>query len=120
MKLVIEQDEKDDLAEVLAELLDKKGITPSIEQEAAIIALKMFGQKFMIGLEMNRGINNLLVQLKEMAKKDPPKRFENYEYDKAPEQEAPQQEYQQPQTEKNSLVEDIEGNFGEITDLVTT
>jgi hypothetical protein len=115
-----EQDEKDDLAEVLAELLDKKGITPSIEQEAAIIALKMFGQKFMIGLEMNRGINNLLTQLKEMAKKDPPKRFENYEYDKAPEQEAPQQEYQQPESNKNSVVEDIEGNFGEITDLVTT
>jgi hypothetical protein len=114
-----EEDEKNDLAEVLAELLDKKGITPSIEQEAAIIALKMFGQKFMIGLEMNRGINSLLAQLKDMAKQQPPKRFDNYEYDKAPEQEAPQEEYKQPEVERNSVVEDIEGNFGQITDLVT-
>jgi hypothetical protein len=109
-----EKEEKEDLAEVLAELLDKKGVTPSIEQEAAIIALQMFGKKFMIGYEMNRGINGLLSQLKEMQKGAP----KNYTaYDEQPQQQPqpqPQQEFNQ---EQNTIVSDIEGNFAGMTDI---
>jgi hypothetical protein len=110
-----EKEEKEDLAEVLAELLDKKGVTPSIEQEAAIIALQMFGKKFMIGYEMNRGINGLLTQLKEMSKGTP---RQNYTaYDEQPQQPQPQQEPVMEEDNKNTVVSDIEGNFAGMTDI---
>lgn len=94
-----EKEEKEDLAEVLAELLDKKGVSPSIEQETAIIALQMFGKKFMIGYDIKNGINSILGQLKEMGKTNT-----NYNA------------YDQPK-EQNTVVSDIEGNFTEIKEV---
>lgn len=106
------QHEKDDLAEVLAELLDKKGVSPSIEQEVAIIALKMFGEKFMIALDMKKGINSVLEQLKELNKG----KYTPYEE----KQEVPQQVPETKAQEKHSVVEEVEGNFSEITDVQET
>lgn len=111
------QDEKDDLAEVLAELLDKKGVSPSIEQELAIIALKMFGQKFMIALEMRKGVNDILQQLKSIGGNKPQRKvYEEKGYDE-PQQEQQQEPVSQPTQEKNTIVEDIEGNFAGMTDI---
>lgn len=110
------QDEKDDLAEVLAELLDKKGVSPTIEQELAIIALKMFGQKFMIAFEMRKGVNSVLEQLKALGGTAPQKRnYEEKGYDE-PQQTQPEP-VSQPTQEKNTIVEDIEGNFAGMTDI---
>lgn len=111
------QDEKDDLAEVLAELLDKKGVSPSIEQELAIIALKMFGQKFMIALEMRKGVNDILQQLKSIGGNKPQRKvYEEKGYDE-PQQEQQQEPVSQTTQEKNTIVEDIEGNFAGMTDI---
>lgn len=107
-----QQAEKDDLAEVLAELLDKKGISPSIEQEVAIIALKMFGEKFMIALDMKKGITNIIEQLKELNKNNK----SGYSYNE-PQQAQAQQNAEVANEEKNTIVEDIEGNFAGITDI---
>jgi hypothetical protein len=113
------QSEKDDLAEVLAELLDKKGISPTIEQEVAIIALKMFGEKFMLALDMKMGIKNVLEQLKELNKGNNTPQYSNY---REPEnvqqtfQEQPQEQFQQEEP-VNSVVAEVEGNFAGMTDI---
>lgn len=62
-----EQDEKDDLADVLAEVLMKKGFAPTAEQELAMIALKMFGQKVLVAIGMKKGIDNVISQLKALG-----------------------------------------------------
>ena len=111
------QDEKDDLAEVLAELLDKKGVSPTIEQELAIIALKMFGQKFMIAFEMRKGVNSVLEQLRALGGTAPQrKNYEEKGYDE-PQQQSQPEPVSQPTQEKNTIVEDIEGNFAGMTDI---
>ena len=111
------QGEKDDLAEVLAELLDKKGVSPTIEQELAIIALKMFGQKFMIAFEMRKGVNSVLEQLRALGGTAPQKRnYEEKGYDE-PQQQSQPEPVSQPTQEKNTIVEDIEGNFAGMTDI---
>jgi hypothetical protein len=118
-----DKEEKDDLADILAEVLDKKGISPSEEQEALIIALSMFGKKFLIAWDMKKGISNVLTQLKDMQKGQPPiqRQYEERGYD---EPEQPQQTQQEEEAQiisedpfKNTIVEDIEGNFAGMTDL---
>jgi hypothetical protein len=118
-----DKEEKDDLADILAEVLDKKGISPSEEQEALIIALSMFGKKFLIAWDMKKGISNVLTQLKDMQKGQPPiqRQYEEKGYD---EPEQPQQNQQEEEAQivaedpfKNTIVEDIEGNFAGMTDL---
>jgi hypothetical protein len=113
------QSEKDDLAEVIAELLDKKGFAPSIEQECAIIAAKMFGEKFMLGLDMRSGIKNVLEQLKELNKGNNTPQYSNYrepENVQQPFQEQPQEQFQQEEP-VNSVVAEVEGNFAGMTDI---
>lgn len=114
-----EQTEKDDLAEILAEVLEKKGVSPTEEQELLIIAFSMFGKKFMVAWDIKKGINNVIEQLKDIKKNGVP----NQEQYEQPEQEFQQSEqdveYAQ-QEEQNSVIADIESNFGGITDLVTT
>lgn len=122
-----DKEEKDDLADILAEVLDKKGISPSEEQEALIIALSMFGKKFLIAWDMKKGISNVLTQLRDMQKGQPPiqRQYEERGYD-TPEQQ-PQQTQQEEEAQiiqedpfKNTIVEDIEGNFAGMTDLQIT
>ena len=120
-----EQAEKDDLAEILAEVLDKKGITPSEEQELLIIAFSMFGKKFMVAWDMKKGINNIIEQLKDIKKNGVSNQQQQYQQEPVEQGEQifeqPQQEVQYVQEdEQHSVIEDIEGNFGAITDLVTT
>ena len=120
-----EQAEKDDLAEILAEVLDKKGITPSEEQELLIIAFSMFGKKFMVAWDMKKGINNIIEQLKDIKKNGVSNQQQQYQQEPVEKGEQifeqPQQEVQYVQEdEQHSVIEDIEGNFGAITDLVTT
>lgn len=113
------QSEKDDLADVLAELLDKKGIAPSIEQEVAIIALKMFGEKFMLALDMKAGIKSVLSQLRELNNNNNNRQnFSNYkepEYQEQPVNSEPQP--RQMEEPVNSVVAEVEGNFPGMTDI---
>ena len=122
-----DKEEKDDLAEILAEVLDKKGVSPTEEQEALIIAASMFGKKFLIGYDMKKGISNILTQLRDMQKGQPPiqRQYEEKGYDEQAEVVQNQQEEEaQIITEtdpfKNTIVEDIEGNFAGMTDLQIT
>ncbi len=121
-----EKEEKEDLADILAEVLDKKGISPSEEQEALIIAVAMFGKKLLIAYDMKKGIGNVLTQLRDMQKGQPPiqRQYEERGYD---EPEQPQQTQQEEEAQiiqdepfKNTIVEDIEGNFAGMTDLQIT
>jgi len=59
-----EQEEKDDLAEALAEVLSEKGFAPTAMQECLIIGAKVLGGKFLIAAQMSAGINSVLAQLK--------------------------------------------------------
>jgi len=59
-----DQEEKDDLAEALAEVLNEKGFAPTPMQECLIIGAKVLGGKFLIAAQMSAGINNVLAQLK--------------------------------------------------------
>jgi hypothetical protein len=113
------QSEKDDLADVLAELLDKKGIAPSIEQEVAIIALKMFGEKFMIALDMKSGIKSVLSQLRELNNSNNNRQnFSNYKEPEYQEQPVnPEPQTSQMEEPINSVVAEVEGNFPGMTDI---
>ena len=121
-----DKEEKDDLADILAEVLDKKGISPTEEQEALIIALSMFGKKFLIAWDMKKGISNVLTQLRDMQKGQPPiqRQYEEKGYDEPQAVQNQQEEEAQIITEndpfKNTIVEDIEGNFAGMTDLQIT
>ena len=124
-----EKEEKEDLADILAEVLDKKGISPSEEQEALIIAVSMFGKKLLIGYDMKKGISNVLGQLRDMQKGQPPiqRQYEERGYDEPEQAEQPQQTQQEEEAQiiqedpfKNTIVEDIEGNFAGMTDLQIT
>ena len=59
-----EQDEKNDLAEALGEVLNEKGFAPTPMQECLIIAAKVIGGKILIASQMSAGINSVLAQLK--------------------------------------------------------
>jgi len=59
-----DQEEKDDMAAVLAEVLESKGFAPTAEQELMIIAFKAFGQKALMAYGINKGIQQMLSQLK--------------------------------------------------------
>tara|TARA_R110000868_G_scaffold181220_9_gene422102 strand:- start:444 stop:1616 length:1173 start_codon:yes stop_codon:yes gene_type:complete len=121
-----DKEEKEDLAEILAEVLDKKGVSPTEEQEALIIAASMFGKKFLIGYDMKRGISSILTQLRDMQKGQPPiqRQYEEKGYDEPEAVKNQQEEEAQIITEtdpfKNTIVEDIEGNFAGMTDLQIT
>lgn len=110
-----EASEKEDLAEVLAELLDKKGVSPSIEQELAIIALKMFGQKVMVAMEMKRGVNSVLEQLKAMNTPAQKTAYQEPKYDDAPPPSPqPQETVSNFAQTQNTVVQEIRDNFPDI------
>jgi hypothetical protein len=122
-----DKEEKDDLADILAEVLDKKGISPSEEQEALIIALSMFGKKFLIAYDMKKGVSSVLGQLRDMQKGQPPiqKYYEERGYDESTNEVKQNQQEEEAQIIeedpfKNTIVEDIEGTFSGMTDLTTT
>lgn len=110
-----ESSEKEDLAEVLAELLDKKGVSPSIEQEVAIIALKMFGQKVMVAMEMKRGVNSILEQLRAMNTPTQKTAYQEPKYDDAPPPSPqPQETVSNFAEAQNTVVQEIRDNFPDI------
>ena len=121
-----EKQEIDDLADALAEVLDKKGISPTEEQELLIIATSVFGKKLMNAIEIKRDIGSVIQQLKEIkqsgAQMERQDYSETFDYSQAEQkQPEPQPEIIQTQEEeKHSIIADIEGNFGDVTDLVTT
>ena len=124
-----DKNEIEDLSDALAEVLDKKGISPSEEQELLIIAASVFGKKLMTAIEIKRDIGSVIQQLKEIQQSGVQAPRQDYsetiDYSKAEQEQhdvVQEQEdvVEQQQEEKHSVIADIEGNFGGITDLVTT
>jgi hypothetical protein len=120
-----DKNEIEDLSDALAEVLDKKGVSPTEEQELMIIAASVFGSKLMAAIEIKRDIGNVIHQLKEIQQSGAQAPRQDYsetvDYSQAEqEQVQPEVVETQPEEEKHSVISDIEGNFGGITDLVTT
>jgi len=63
---VIDKEEKDDLAEALAEVLMEKGVGPTPTQELMLIALKIFGGQAITLMTLKSQSNALLGQLRAM------------------------------------------------------
>jgi len=120
-----DKNEIEDLSDALAEVLDKKGVSPTEEQELMIIAASVFGSKLMAAIEIKKDIGNVIQQLKEIQQSGAQAPRQDYsetvDYSQAEqEQVQPEVVETQPEEEKHSVISDIEGNFGGITDLVTT
>ena len=65
---VIDKEEKEDLAESLAEVLMEKGVGPTPTQELMLIALKIFGGQAITLMTIKSQTNALLGQLRAMKK----------------------------------------------------
>jgi hypothetical protein len=63
---VIPQEEKEDLADALAEVLLEKGIAPTPTQELLLIAGKVFGGQVITLLTVKSSTNSVLAQLRAM------------------------------------------------------
>ena len=63
----IDEQEKSDLAETLAEVLLEKGVAPTPMQELMLISFKVFGEKAIMLLSLKSQTSNLLSQLRSMG-----------------------------------------------------
>lgn len=86
---VIPQEEKDDLADALAEVLLEKGVGPTPTQELLLIAAKVFGGQALTLMALKTQTNSLLVQLRAMNEGAAPRQPDVEYTDERPE--APQQ-----------------------------
>lgn len=66
----IPQEEKDDLADALAEVLMEKGVGPTPTQELILISLKIFGGQALTLMALKSQTNSLLTQLKVMKQQE--------------------------------------------------
>jgi hypothetical protein len=74
----IPQEEKDDLADALAEVLMEKGVGPTPTQELILISLKIFGGQALTLMALKSQTNSLLTQLKVMKQQEIEEAGENY------------------------------------------
>jgi len=63
----IDEEEKSDLADTLAEVLLEKGVAPTPMQELMLISFKVFGEKAIMLLSLKSQTSNLLSQLRSMG-----------------------------------------------------
>ena len=63
----IDEQEKSDLADTLAEVLLEKGVAPTPMQELMLISFKVFGEKAIMLLSLKSQTSNLLSQLRSMG-----------------------------------------------------
>ena len=75
----IDEEEKADLAEALAEVLMEKGIGPTPTQELILISLKIFGSQAINLMALKSQTNSLLTQLRGMNEGYAPEQGEEYE-----------------------------------------
>jgi hypothetical protein len=76
---IIDKEEKDDLAEALAEVLMEKGVGPTPTQELMLIALKIFGGQAITLMSIKSQTNALLGQLRAMKSGEVEASQERYE-----------------------------------------
>ena len=94
----IDKEEKEDLAEALAEVLMEKGVGPTPTQELMLIALKIFGGQAITLMTLKSQSNALLGQLRAMKAGDIQEEPEQYEREQyTPPQPAPV--YEQPKSQ---------------------
>jgi len=84
-----DKEEKEDLADALAEVLLEKGVGPTPMQEMWLIAGKVVGEKVIMMLSMKSQQNGLLAQLRAMNEGRQQPRYQEPYYEPAPSQ-APQ------------------------------
>lgn len=79
-----DKEEKEDLADALAEVLLEKGVGPTPMQEMWLIAGKVFGEKAIMILTMKSQQNGLLAQLRAMNEGRQQPRYQEPYYEPAP------------------------------------
>ena len=84
-----DKQEKEDLAEALAEVLLEKGVGPTPMQELMLIGAKIFGEKAIMLMTIKSQQNGLMAQLRAMNDGRQQPRYEEPYYEPAP-TEAPQ------------------------------
>jgi hypothetical protein len=92
-----DKEEKEDLADALAEVLLEKGVGPTPMQEMWLIAGKIVGEKVIMMLTMKSQQNGLLAQLRAMNEGRQQPRYQEPYYEPAPMS-------QQPVYEEQSVV----------------
>jgi hypothetical protein len=104
---VIDEQEKKDLAEALAEVLMEKGFAPTPTQEALLIGVKMVAGKFILAMTITGQNNAMLNQLRVMHQEGGAPRQPQYQQ---PPQREPdpivQQQQQNIQPEDNTIEDD--------------
>ena len=107
----IDEQEKADLAEALAEVLMEKGIGPTPTQELILISLKIFGSQAITLMALKSQTNSLLNQLRSMNEGVAPEQGEVPEPVQNPEDwkdVPPQQAYNPPPPRPKPTVEELE------------
>jgi hypothetical protein len=102
----IPQEEKDDLADALAEVLMEKGVGPTPTQELILISLKIFGGQALTLMALKSQTNSLLTQLKVMKQQEIEEAGGNY-VPKQPSYQAPSN-FEVEQEMSNPIERDLE------------
>lgn len=111
---VIDEQEKKDLAEALAEVLMEKGFAPTPTQEALLIGVKMVAGKFILAMTITGQNNAMLNQLRVMHQEGGAPRQPQYQQ---PPQREPDPIVQQPQQNiqpENNTIEDDNAYYEQI------
>lgn len=109
---VIDKEEKEDLAESLAEVLMEKGVGPTPTQELMLIALKVFGGQAIALMSIKSQTNALLSQLRAMKKGQPIEEQGEYEQEQyTPPTPVPTPGPQQEYYQENEYEEQQAGSF---------
>ena len=87
----IDEEEKQDLADALAEVLLEKGVGPTPTQELMLISLKIFGGQIVNLISLKSQTNSLLLQLRTMKEgtitaNEPPKQVQEQPKKEQPEE----------------------------------
>lgn len=100
----IDEEEKSDLADTLAEVLLEKGVAPTPMQELMLISFKVFGEKAIMLLSLKSQTSNLLSQLRSMGGPGPSR---GVPYEEPAYEQPVNQTVQEEQSEQVDTIEQI-------------
>jgi hypothetical protein len=114
----IPQDERQDLADALAVVLEEKGITPTPTQELMLVGFSILGRQAITLVALKSSTSTLLNQLRAMKgdmgnQTPPPSRPQPQ-----PQQQTQQRPEPEPMPEPQNSVAEIEGDFDSLEDAV--
>jgi hypothetical protein len=111
---VIDEQEKKDLAEALAEVLMEKGFAPTPTQEALLIGVKMVAGKFILAMTITGQNNAMLNQLRVMHQEGGAPRQPQYQQPPQREQDPIVQQPQQNIQPEDNTIEDDNAYYEQI------